>query len=155
MLIATSYSFLLTSRIWTASPCSMLLVIWLLIFSSLVTLSLLILWRLYVSLVMRSLRLFVFLIIPLLLCRDLGVVSEAFHGLPLHLLAFEVVTLHSIQRALAVSAHTSCGYLSLLIAMPSVHTGPIFLRSVYACTLSDKASFSALTDRLLVCEFGA
>ena len=93
MLIATSYSFLLTSRIWTASPCSMLLVIWLLIFSSLVILSLLILWRLYVSLVMRSLRLFIFLIMPLLLCRDLGVVSEAFHGSPLHLLGFEVVAL--------------------------------------------------------------
>ena len=93
VLIATSYSFLLTSRIWTASSCSMLLVIWLLIFSSLVILSLLILWRLYVSLVMRSLRLFVFLIMPLLLCRDLGVVSEAFHGLPLYLLGFEVVAL--------------------------------------------------------------
>ena len=63
--------------------------------------------------------------------------------------------LNSIQRALAVSAHTSCGYLSLLIAMPSVHTRPIFLCSVCACTLSDKAFFCALSDRLSVCEFGA
>ena len=41
----------------------------------------------------EALRLLIFLIMPLLLCRDLGVVSEAFHGLPLHLLGFEVVAL--------------------------------------------------------------